>query len=109
MRMRAAVAAGGALLLAASLAACSKTTDDPEGGPDVNRAQTGSIATDPKESQGPAAEVPGAQKGGTLYVIRETKISHMDPQRAYSFIGLLTASSLYARSLTYWKDTGTGQ
>lgn len=109
MRMRAAAAAGGALLLAAALAACSKTTEDPNSGPDIDRAQTGSIATDPKDSRGPAAEVPGAQKGGTIYVIRETKISHMDPQRAYSFIGLLTASSLYARSLTYWKDTGDGK
>jgi peptide/nickel transport system substrate-binding protein len=65
------------------------------------------IATDPKDSLGPAPEVPGATKGGTLTILRETKISHMDPQRVYSFAGLM-AAPLYARYLTTWKDDGKG-
>lgn len=100
------IAAGGALVLAAALAACTKTTD--EGNKvDSNRVTTGVIATDPKDSMGPAPEVPGAQKGGTFTVLRQTKIVHMDPQRVYSFVGLM-AAPLYSRFLTTWKDDGKG-
>ncbi|WP_426511578.1 ABC transporter substrate-binding protein [Dactylosporangium sp. McL0621] len=96
------------LTLVAGLGACTnnkKTDDDP--GVDSNRQATGAIATDPKDSQGPAAEVPGAAKGGTVTVLRQTKISHLDPQRVYSFVGL-NASQLYARRLTTYKDDGQG-
>src|SRR3990170_4764445 len=102
--MRTRVAAALALVLVAG--ACSETTDD---GPSVDqqRTATGVIATDPKDSLGPAPEVPGATKGGTFTIIREVKISHLDPQRVYSFAGLMNAP-LYARTLTTWKDDGKG-
>ncbi|GAA4694244.1 ABC transporter [Phytohabitans rumicis] len=102
--MRPRVAAALALLLA--VGACSETKEE---GPavDQNRTATGVIATDPKDSLGPATEVPGATKGGTFTIIRESKISHLDPQRVYSFAGLMNAP-LYARSLTTWKDDGKG-
>jgi peptide/nickel transport system substrate-binding protein len=107
MHSRRAIATGGVLvILSAGLTACNKTTD--EGNQvDTNRVTTGVIATDPKDSRGPAPDVPGAAKGGTFTVIRQTKISHMDPQRTYSFAGLMNAP-LYARTLTYWKDDGKG-
>ncbi|GIJ80628.1 peptide/nickel transport system substrate-binding protein [Micromonospora phaseoli] len=106
MRPRAAVAAGGAIALVVSLAACSKNTG--EGVTvDIDRRQTGVIATDPKDSTGPAPAVPGAQAGGTFTIIRETPIAHLDPQRTYSFVGLL-AAPLFARFLTTWKDDGAG-
>ncbi|HEY0699045.1 MAG TPA: ABC transporter substrate-binding protein [Micromonospora sp.] len=107
MRLNRAAAVGGALVLLAAMAACSEnkgtggTTDD-------NRVSSGSIAMDPKDSLGPAAEVPGAAKGGTFRVIRETKISHLDPQRVYSFAGLMNAP-LYSRFLTTFKDDGSGK
>ncbi|MFD1325015.1 ABC transporter substrate-binding protein [Micromonospora sonneratiae] len=75
---------------------------------DTSRTQTGVIAMDPKDSLGPAPEVPGAKKGGTFTIIRETKISHLDPQRVYSFAGLMNAP-LYSRYLTTWKDDGKGK
>jgi len=103
--MRTRVAAALALVLMAG--ACTETTDD---GPSVDqqRTATGVIATDPKDSLGPAPEVPGAAKGGTFTIIREVKISHLDPQRVYSFAGLMNAP-LYARTLTTWKDDGKGK
>jgi peptide/nickel transport system substrate-binding protein len=100
------IAAGGALLLLAALAACNKTTDDGSK-VDTGRVTTGVIATDPKDSRGPAPEVPGAVKGGILTVLRQSKISHLDPQRVYSFAGLMNAP-LYSRTLTTWKDDGKG-
>lgn len=106
MRPRAAAAAGGAIALVVALGACSENTG--EGTKvDGNRQQTGVIATDPKDSQGPAAEIDGAAKGGTFTIIRETPISHLDPQRTYSFAGLM-ANPLFARYLTTWKDDGKG-
>ncbi|MEV0425958.1 ABC transporter substrate-binding protein [Micromonospora sp. NPDC050495] len=107
MRLKRAAAAGGALALLAVMGACSenKGTDGDTG---ADRVQSGSIATDPKDSMGPAAEVPGAAKGGTFRVIRETKISHIDPQRVYSFAGLMNAP-LYSRFLTTFKDDGSGK
>jgi len=107
MHSRRAIAAGGVLIiLSAGLVACNKTTEEGSN-VDTNRVTTGVIATDPKDSRGPAPEVPGATKGGTFTIIRQTKISHMDPQRVYSFAGLMNAP-LYARTLTYWKDDGKG-
>ncbi|MGC5659604.1 ABC transporter substrate-binding protein [Micromonospora sp. WMMD723] len=106
MRPRAAAAVGGAIALVVALGACSENTG--EGTTvDTGRQQTGVIATDPKDSQGPAAEVEGATRGGTLTIIRETPISHLDPQRTYSFAGLM-ANPLFARYLTTWKDDGNG-
>ncbi|MFY1624894.1 ABC transporter substrate-binding protein [Micromonospora sp. WMMD735] len=106
MRPRAAAAVGGAIALVVALGACSENTG--EGTTvDTGRQQTGVIATDPKDSQGPAAEVDGATRGGTLTIIRETPISHLDPQRTYSFAGLM-ANPLFARYLTTWKDDGNG-
>jgi peptide/nickel transport system substrate-binding protein len=103
--MRLGVAAAAALVLVVG-AACTKTSEEGEE-VEQTRTATGVIATDPKDSLGPAAEVPGATKGGTFTVIRENKISHLDPQRIYSFAGLMNAP-LYARSLTTWKDDGKG-
>ncbi|MEV0457862.1 ABC transporter substrate-binding protein [Catellatospora methionotrophica] len=106
MRTRAILAAGGVLALTVALGACSenKNTDSDV---DTDRVSSGAIATDPADSKGPAKPVDGAAKGGTFTVIRQTKISHMDPQRVYSFVGLNTAP-LYARFLTTWKDDGKG-
>jgi peptide/nickel transport system substrate-binding protein len=107
MRLRAALAAGGALGLVVALGACSKNTGDNGETVDTSSARTGAIATDPKDSLGPAPEVPGAAKGGTVYILRENKISHLDPQRTYSFAGLM-GSQLFARTLTAFKDDGKG-
>jgi peptide/nickel transport system substrate-binding protein len=107
MRPRAAAAAGGAIALVLTMGACTKNTGQ-DAGVDTSRTQTGVIAKDPKESLGPAKEVEGAQKGGTLSIIRETKIIHLDPQRTYSFAGLMNAQ-LFSRYLTEWKDDGKGK
>jgi peptide/nickel transport system substrate-binding protein len=106
-RMRAALAAGGALALVAGLGACSENTGQNDDAVDTTTPRTGAIATDPAESRGPAAEVPGATKGGTVYILRENKISHLDPQRTYSFAGLM-GSQLFARTVTAFKDDGKG-
>src|SRR6478672_3130833 len=107
MRGRITVAVVGAITLVAALSACTQNSATTENPPASTVAQTGAIATDPVDSQGPAADVPGATSGGTVTIIRESKISHLDPQRVYSFAGLMNAP-LYSRFLTTWKDDGHG-
>ncbi|GAA5191479.1 ABC transporter substrate-binding protein [Rugosimonospora acidiphila] len=106
MRLRTAAAGGAVLALALTLSACTKNTGQHDTAGNT-RTSTGVIDTNPKDSLGPAAEVPDARKGGTFYVLKQAKISHLDPQRIYSFVGLMTAP-LYSRSLTTWKDDGKG-
>jgi peptide/nickel transport system substrate-binding protein len=110
MRPRLAVAATStALVLAASaLAACTENTgeiDDSDSG--GNQQFTSSIATDPKDSQGPAAEVPGAQRGGTLKLITEADFEHLDPQRTYTF-NAMSIQQMFVRTLTVFKEDGKG-
>ncbi len=101
--------AGSALALALALSACSNNTGTHIGGNQghIERASTGSIAVDPEDSMGPAPEVAGAAKGGTFLVLRENEIAHLDPQRIYSFAGLMNAQ-LYTRTLTAFRDEGKG-
>jgi peptide/nickel transport system substrate-binding protein len=106
MRIRATAAASGALALIMVAGACSENTEEGDT-TRIDRQQTGTIATDPKDSLGPAPDVPGAVRGGTFRILRESKIAHLDPQRIYSFAGLMNAP-LYSRFLTTWKDEGKG-
>ena len=110
MRLRTTLAAVGLLLVMMS-SGCSQsgpTTGVTDTSAVTTQSQTGVIAASPEDSLGPAPEVPGATKGGTITIIRESKISHLDPQRVYSFAGLMNAP-LYSRFLTTWKDDGNGQ
>ena len=97
---------GSALTVALGLSACTNNTGQ-DTAVKAERASTGSIATDPAQSLGPAPQVKGAAQGGTFFVLRESAISHLDPQRIYSFAGLMNAQ-LYARTLTAFKDEGKG-
>lgn len=110
MRARQSLAAAVAVVVCIGMAACSKTTDKDGGGKKTsgsNAPHSGAIASDPKDSMGPATAVAGATPGGSIYILKESKISHLDPQRVYSFAGLI-ASQLYARRLTAFKDDGKG-
>lgn len=102
-------AAGTALVLAASgLAACSENTGDSgEEEQQQSRQTTSSIATDPKDSQGPAPEVPGAKKGGTLRLLYEIDFEHLDPQRTY-VVQAMAVQQMFLRTLTMFKEDGNG-
>jgi len=105
------IATLGAITLVVTASACTQNTGTTPGpadtGSETGSTQTGVIATDPKDSLGPASQVAGATEGGTITIIREAKISHLDPQRVYTFAGLMNAP-LYSRFLTTWKDDGKG-
>ena len=110
MRPKRAAAAGGALALLVVLGACSENTAR---APRWQRHRPGSrpvsIATDPKDSQGPAAEVAGAHEGRHLHASSGRPRSRTWTRSgSYSFAGLMERP-LYARYLTTWKDDGKGK
>ncbi|MGY0491993.1 ABC transporter substrate-binding protein [Streptomyces sp. WG-D5] len=59
------------------------------------------------DSQGPAPEVKGARKGGTIYGYSPDDFSHLDPQRIYYSYNS-TVALLYARCLTGYKVDSAG-
>ncbi|MEX2983431.1 ABC transporter substrate-binding protein [Streptomyces sp. C36] len=62
------------------------------------------------DSAGPAPEVPGAKKGGTVGVLQRDAFNHLDPGQIY-YIDVLTNQLLYNRTLTAYKfdDKGRGK
>lgn len=99
--------AGGALVLSA----CSSGGG---GGTAGSGTASGSAATYSKvkvgtaaDSAGPAPEVPGARKGGTIHPIGPDDFSHLDPQRIY-FAWNSTVANLYVRCLTGYKIASDG-
>ncbi|WP_433791473.1 ABC transporter substrate-binding protein [Actinoplanes sp. CA-252034] len=69
--------------------------------------QTGTIATDPAESQGPAKAVEGATKGGVVKLLHAAEFEHLDPQKIYVSDALSMATQ-FARTLTGYKEDGKG-
>jgi peptide/nickel transport system substrate-binding protein len=109
MRPRLAVAAVGAVAMVAAMGACSKNTGTSGGNnKDLSRTNTGVIATDAKDSQGPAPEVAGARKGGTLRIIREADYTFIDPQRNYTLPATALGQLIY-RTLTAFREDGKGK
>lgn len=106
-RPRLATAAIGALALMVALGACGKTAEDDAGKQDSAKTE-GVIATDPKDSQGPAPAVPGAKRGGTLRIIKADDFEHLDPQRNYTLIATAVGHLVY-RTLTMFRDDGNGK
>ncbi|WP_216588211.1 ABC transporter substrate-binding protein [Streptomyces brasiliscabiei] len=99
--------AGGSLLLSA----CSSGGG---GGAAGGGAASGSAATYSKvkvgtaaDSTGPAPEITGARKGGTIHPIGPDDFSHLDPQRIY-FAWNSTVANLYVRCLTGYKIAADG-
>ncbi|MBB4987293.1 ABC transporter substrate-binding protein [Streptomyces nymphaeiformis] len=57
-----------------------------------------------KDSQGPAPEVPGARRGGTVTVANQADFPHLDPQKIYAGERYST-SLLWGRQLTQYQIT----
>jgi peptide/nickel transport system substrate-binding protein len=62
---------------------------------------------DVKASTGPAAEIPGAQPGGTMTVYQEDDFSHLDPGQIYVSDGKLLSRLIY-RGLTQYSEDDQG-
>lgn len=97
-------AAGGSLVLSAcSSGGGSDNNKPPKSGATAYTAAEVKIGTK-EDSTGPAPEVPGGRKGGTIYGVAASDVSHLDPQRIY-FAYNSSIANLFARGLTgYYTD-----
>jgi peptide/nickel transport system substrate-binding protein len=108
-RTNSVLAAGVALVLAsAALTSCTKNSGDSGNGTDDKVVQSGTISLDPKDSLGPAPEVAGAKRGGTLKLITQQDFEHLDPQRTY-LVGAMSIQHLLIRTLTQFREDGSGK
>lgn len=98
------IATGVAAASTSVLSACSSNGGSSGGKvPSVSKAKTTKIDVGTKaDSTGPAAEIPGAVKGGTIYGLDQFDMDHLDPAQIYSSTeGAITVPIL--RGLTGYK------
>ncbi|MFJ5264131.1 ABC transporter substrate-binding protein [Streptomyces sp. NPDC088387] len=101
-------AAGGSLLLSAcSSGGGGGGTSDSGGGAAGTADYSAVTIGTADDSTGPAPEVSGARKGGTIHALGPDDFSHLDPQRIY-FAWNSTAANLYVRCLTGYKIASNG-
>ncbi|MGW0625573.1 ABC transporter substrate-binding protein [Streptomyces sp. NPDC002758] len=104
------IATGVAAAATTVLSACGNGNGGSTGGtvPSVGKAKTTKIDVGTKaDSTGPAAEVTGAVKGGTIYSLDQFDMDHLDPAQIYSSTeGAITVPIL--RGLTGYKIDDKG-
>ncbi|MGW7298205.1 ABC transporter substrate-binding protein [Streptomyces sp. NPDC054829] len=105
------IATGVVAASSSVLTACSSgdTTNNSGGGKqEAAKANATEIKIGTAEdSKGPAPEVSGAKKGGTVYLLNDDDFSHLDPQRIYYAWNSLAAVVL-SRTLTGYKIADDG-
>lgn len=100
------VLAAGALMV---LSACSSGGGGDTAQSGNAKAQTWDFTMGTAaDSTGPAKEVPGAKKGGTVQVLQRDTFNFLDPGQIYTN-DILTLQLLYNRSLTTYKVSGDGK
>lgn len=98
----------GILAVALVAAGCSKNTGENDGSGDTTEAST-QTATLVDDAQGPAPEVPGAKKGGTVTIYTSGDFEHLDPQQNYVVPAQTTGTNLLYRTLTNYRENGDGK
>ncbi|MGA6225714.1 ABC transporter substrate-binding protein [Streptomyces umbrinus] len=100
------VAAGGSMVLSACSSGGGGGGTGGGGSTSTAKYSAVSIGT-ADDSKGPAPEVTGARKGGTIHPIGPDDFSHLDPQRIY-YSWNSTVGNLYIRCLTGYKIASGG-
>jgi peptide/nickel transport system substrate-binding protein len=96
----------GVLAVALAAAGCSKNTGtSSNSNQDKTTTQTATLA---KNSDGPAPEVSGAKKGGTITAYQTGDFEHLDPAQNYVTDAQVTGILIY-RTLTAFRENGDGK
>ncbi|MYW68986.1 ABC transporter substrate-binding protein [Streptomyces sp. SID8379] len=103
------VAVAGSAVLSACSSGNAGGGGSKDGGSGGATTYTGAKVTigTAADSKGPAPELDGAKKGGTIYGYSPDDFSHLDPQRIYYSYNS-TVALLYARCLTGYKIDANG-
>jgi len=97
----------GVLAVTLAAAGCTKNTGDSDKG-DQKEAST-QTAVLAENSDGPAPEVPGAKKGGTVTIYTSGDFEWIDPQQTYIIPATTTGTNLISRTLTQFRENGDGK
>ncbi|NUS23716.1 MAG: ABC transporter substrate-binding protein, partial [Streptomyces sp.] len=104
------IATGVAAGASTVLSACSSGNAGGSGSktPSVEKGKAAEIAIGTAtDSKGPAPEMPGARKGGTIYTLDQIDYDHLDPAQIYSsYTG--AGSVLFLRGLTGYRVDSKG-
>ncbi len=102
LRLRSAAAVS--LSLALGLAACGGGGDDKAASPDADKAPAAALAFGVDDNAvGPAPALEGAVSGGTVRVLDDSDVAHLDPARVYvTTYNLVT--NLISRTLTGYRQ-----
>ncbi|MFF4156599.1 ABC transporter substrate-binding protein [Streptomyces sp. NPDC001678] len=104
-----AVAAGAVVLSACSSGGGGGGDGDKSQGPGEDKTRSANYSIGTKaDSTGPAPEVQGARKGGTVGVLQRDAFNHLDPGQIY-YADVLTDQMLYNRTLTSYKTDDKGR
>ncbi|GHG57844.1 ABC transporter substrate-binding protein [Streptomyces griseocarneus] len=104
-----ALAAGAVVLSACSSGGGGGGDGGKSQGPGEDKTTSANYSIGTKaDSTGPAPEVPGAKKGGTVGVLQRDAFNHLDPGQIY-YIDVLTNQLLYNRTLTSYKIDDKGR
>jgi len=91
--------------LAVAIAASGCQTTGGGGTPGQTGQQGGGSFSIDNNAKGPAPEIPGAKKGGTLTILGSTDLDRHDPQADYRGDGIMLYNQLVTRTLTtYYED-----
>jgi peptide/nickel transport system substrate-binding protein len=101
------IAAGGILALAATACGGSSggTKGTANGGDTGGKADSFAFGID-NEAKGPAPEVDGATKGGTINLLEDSDFSHLDPARIYVNFNQSLAEMVERQLTTYIEKDG---
>jgi peptide/nickel transport system substrate-binding protein len=108
-RARRTLWAGGAVaLLAVAGITVAATLHRPDTGRKPAPVASAAPVRFDDRARGPAAPVPGAQRGGTVTGLQPRGWGHLDPQRSYRPDTMSMGSALLYRTLTGYADDGKG-
>ncbi|GLZ81088.1 ABC transporter [Actinorhabdospora filicis] len=104
MKRRNVAAIAATLSAALIVAGCSKNKGDDGAGDNGQYETRNSLIGTAEDSKGPAPEMPGGRKGGTITFLQNNDFAHLDPAKVYVSTFSATANLIY-RPLTTYKET----
>lgn len=86
---------------------CAENTGETDGNSQSHEQRSMDIIGTAEESQGPATPMPDGVSGGTIEVIQNADMAHLDPARNYVSTSMMVGNGLIYRSLNGYREDDT--
>lgn len=104
MKRQARFVAAGGVALALLVTGCAENTGETDGNTQAHEQRTMDIIGTAEESQGPATPMPDGVSGGTIKVIQNADMAHLDPARNYVSTSMMVGTGLIYRTLNGYRE-----